>query len=503
MKNRTPIKDRLPYSQDENGQPNGLHIDPPGWLMYDRRDFDELLSAWEKHVGGVEALLDSTALDNILSKDDVVELMTGHKTPSRELTNYLSSLVPEQITTWRVMRNHGYKAAKNSKNEQITLTREQLQKARLSMLHRIAEEDESQPSVHTEDPPMRDWLAGHIMVVASRYGKSVDIEQSMQHLAEALSLTPAQLCGHESIPRDRREETAQRLADLLNLEAGDYDKTLKLIEHTWDDATTERPAPRLTRALRFLRHTCGMTQEQLTAAMECKIKRYELGIIVLPENMAKLSDMFQLNQEERRIVSWLVDHQGTAPFPKQGESSWRDLHHKYVGTECEMYKKFRKLRERLVDDIVTTKIMTREDAEANVGQLLIGKRKVSLGQDAWHVTENGEQILQDTYKLKLRSESAPSVQEGEIPVKTLQKQYVGGNIAINKELTVLREKLIGDIIESTSMSYKNAAANVDAFFIGMRKPARGREGLYVTQGGLEMWEETYKRERSKPIPPSR
>ena len=70
----------------------------------------------------------------------------------------------------------------------------------------------------------------------------------------------------------------------------------------------------------------------------------------------------------------------------------------------------------------------------------------------------------------------------------LSREYVGGSIAINKQMATIREALLGDMV-AAGYSENKAAVLVDDHLIGQKKPAQGREGLAASPEIVQLAEE--------------
>ena len=68
----------------------------------------------------------------------------------------------------------------------------------------------------------------------------------------------------------------------------------------------------------------------------------------------------------------------------------------------------------------------------------------------------------------------------------LKSEFIGGSAAINRRLAALRAALLGDIVEATGWSCEDAAAAVDRYLVGFKKPPHGPQAIAASPEAIRL-----------------
>ncbi len=285
----------------KDGELSGFNLQ---WLASDRRQFSDILSDWISQTaqGDADKFIDGLGLSGALSRDDIIELISGDKAPSRELTQFLCATVPSTLCNWLMLRNKGYKAAANDK-DQVTLSAPALNAARFRKLQAIVTAA-PQEQVSDADNGFTDWLAEIIDKKARRFGLVADMEKSFVNVASVLGISVAELKGMQRMTGDI-EKKAWTLASLLDLEADDFNEAVDLTVSAWSNAAQKTDLT-FPKAIRFLRHLQDMTQKGF--AKHLHLHRLSIRLveeaIALPHHdlQTKLTKSLDLSEEEQSLL---------------------------------------------------------------------------------------------------------------------------------------------------------------------------------------------------------
>jgi transcriptional regulator with XRE-family HTH domain len=289
--------------RNEDGSLSGHHIE---WIAFESRNFRDLLADWSERVSTRDAgaFIRSVGLSGALSQDDLIEMISGQKAPSRELTNYLCAVVPSDLCSWLVLRNRGYSAARTA-SEHVSLPAESLAAARLQRIASIAIPTPAPTGNDDSTGTFLEFVSEKVDEIARRLSRTADSVESMANLARALGLSVEEFKGENEV-KSHIAEKAKDLARLLALEGDDFDQCTELAELAWSGVSAGRSDHAFPRIMKFLRHTQGLYQKDFAATLgwnQNLIRGVERGI-AWPANdfVGRVSEALNLADNERAIL---------------------------------------------------------------------------------------------------------------------------------------------------------------------------------------------------------
>jgi hypothetical protein len=242
--------------RNDDGSLTDHHIE---WIAFDYRNFGDLLAVWSD--------LDVLIRELGLSQDDLIAMISGRKAATRELTHFLCAIVPSNVCSWLVLRNHGYWAARIT-TEHVSAPAANLAAARQRRLASLAE----QTNKGNDDSTgvFLELVSEKVDEIAGRFSQIASTDQSMVNLARALGLSVAEFKGLSRIQSADTAEKAAELAAMLQLEGDDFDQCLELATSAWSGVSAGRLDHNFPRMVRFLRHTQGSNQRDFATALQLK-----------------------------------------------------------------------------------------------------------------------------------------------------------------------------------------------------------------------------------------
>ncbi len=294
----TEFKGELRDSQNDDGTISGYNF---GWLSFDERTFSDVLSEWIGKYKNADDFIKDIGLSGEIKKKDLSDLIAGTKTPSKELTNYLSVKVPSDVCSWLKLINRG-KAIAKSDAEQVTISDKSMRQSRTQKIREIV----SNPSVK-EDNGFVEWLTENINDVAIRYKKPVDVEKSIAGIAAVLDVSVNQLKGIDKIPPNVMHEKAEKLAGLFMHGEKDFDVAVEKATSAWSGTKTDKEAPAYSRIVSYLRQSAGMKQTEFsksTGIQLLRIERLESGVAIEKDGINdKIFKQFDLTKEDKKLIA--------------------------------------------------------------------------------------------------------------------------------------------------------------------------------------------------------
>ena len=289
--------------RNDDSSLSGHHIE---WIAFESRSFGDLLALWSERVSRKDAgsFIRNVGLSGALSPDELIVLISGQKAPSRELANYLSSVVPSEVCSWLVLRNRGYSAARTA-SEQVSLSPENLAAARLQRLASIAIPTAVSTGNNDSTDTFLEFVSEKIDEIARRSSRTADPVTSMANLARALGLSVQEFNGENKLKSDIAEQ-ATNLSRLLGLEGDDFDQCVELAALAWSGVSAGRSDHAFPRIMKFLRHTQGSNQKDFAATLglpRTVIARVEQAMAWAPPDfVGNVSAVLHLASQETAIL---------------------------------------------------------------------------------------------------------------------------------------------------------------------------------------------------------
>ena len=279
--------------RDGDNESSGIAL---GFITLDHRNIGEILSDWQQQTapGNPELFIrDTLGLQDSISREDFIRLLSGDAVPSRELVLLTSAMVPPEISTLRVMRHRGEQAIRTAgERPVISVPSTVIVRSKLARLEQIRQGGYAGASPAFE--AFRDGLLARL----SGPDSPLDPRKTMANLARHLMIAPAVLEGRQSLAPERARQVGEELASMLRLQEDKFDAFADGAAEALGEQKAA-PGTRLAQAARFLRNCVGLTQVDLQSKISRRIlSAIELGYVPNDDGVTALARALHLSGEE-------------------------------------------------------------------------------------------------------------------------------------------------------------------------------------------------------------
>lgn len=302
---------------------SGAHGVSHDFLSYDRRNFGELLADWQAVAapGAPEQFIrEGLELEGALSRDDFLRLITGAAAPSRELVMLASARVPANVCSATVMRNRGGRAISANREGRlpsIEVSAESARASRLRRLEEIASGRRAAPGA--ADRPANEFAELLVEHLQEKASEPLDARLTLTNIERFLNVPPGTLRGRTALPPAEATRVSEALASLLDLKDTEFDRFVDEATQALAAGSDARgtKAGKFGTALRFLRHSAGLTQSEVCSRLDqggawWLARHYgdaERGYIPDPGSIQSLCKALGCSPDESRVLGAIAERE--------------------------------------------------------------------------------------------------------------------------------------------------------------------------------------------------